>query len=276
MTCRSSRSRSISLTRRFLTIAVIYLLLTTHLFTISHAIQASDLVVVTEHLPPYNYQDGTTVKGVATEVVQALLNEVGLQADIQVLSWVRAYLQALKKPNVLIFSIVRTPHREDLFHWVGQVSKTKSYLFKLAKRKDIQISSIEDAKSYLIGTWREDVREQYLLSQGFVRQKQVDSSGNPKQNIRKLMVQRLDLVADSELSFYYLVKQLNYHPHLFAKAFKLEAVSLPFYIAFSKQTSPDLVIAFRQALTRVKRKGIFHAIHQKYLGHAPPVPGTHP
>lgn len=274
--CRSSRSRSVALPRRLATVTAIYLALALHLSAISHIVQASDLLIVTENLPPYNYRDGDTIKGVSAEVVQALLKEVGIQANIQVLSWVRAYLQALNKPNVLIFSIVRTPHREELFHWVGQVSTTKSYLFKLASREDIRISSIEDAKPYLIGTWREDVREQYLLSQGFIKQQQLDSSGNPKQNIRKLMVQRLDLVADSELSFSYLVKQLNYDSNLFAKAFKLEAVSLPFYIAFSKQTSLDLVSAFRNVLKRVKRKGIFHAIHQKYLGHANQVPGTNP
>ncbi len=90
------------------------------------------------------------------------------------------------------------------------------------------------------------------------------------------MIERIDLVADSELSFNYLVKELNYNPTLFSKAFKLEAVSLPFYIAFSKKTSPDLVAAFRRALERIKRKGIFRTIHQKYLGHTHHVPGRQP
>lgn len=129
---------------------------------------------------------------------------------------------------------------------------------------------------YRIGTWREDVREQYFLSQGFIRGKQLDSSGNPKQNVRKLMKQRIDLVADSDLSFYYLVKQLNYKPNLFNKVFELEAISLPFYIAFSKKTKPDLVAAFRNALERVKRKGVFDTIQQKYLGLTEQVPGINP
>ena len=245
-------------------------------FTLSRATEMPELRVVTENLPPYNYQEGTAVKGVATEVVQALLQEVGLQADIQVLPWVRAYLQALEKPNVLIFSIVRTLDREDLFHWIGKVSVSKSYLFKRADREDIQIRRLEDAKSYLIGTWREDVREQYLISHGFVRTKHLDISGNPSQNIQKLLLKRLDLVADSELSFYFQLRQLGYTSHSVTKAFELKDVYLPFYIAFSKKTSPDLVEAFRQALERVKRKGIFQAIHQKYLGMASRVPGVKP
>ncbi len=276
MTSNASVSHRVRLPKRFWILVVIYLSLTHGLFTVSHAIQTTDLLVVTENLPPYNYQEGTAVKGVAAEVVQALLKEVGLQAEIQVLSWVRAYLKALKRPNVLIFSIIRTPDRETLFHWVGKISTTQSYFFKLAAREDIQINRLDDARPYLIGTWREDVREQYLLSRGFIKQKQLDSSGNPQQNIRKLMIQRIDLVVDTELSFYYQLKQLNYSPNLFTKALKLEAVSLPFYIAFSKQTSPDLVASFRNALKRVKRKGIFHAIHQKYIETVNQVPGINP
>ena len=254
----------------------ICLLLTTRLLNLSHAASSPALTVVTEHLPPYNYQDGASVKGVATEVTRALLQEVGLQADIQILPWARAYLQALEKPNVLIFSIVRTPDRENLFHWIGKVSTSKSYLFKLADRDDIQIRRLEDAKSYLIGVWREDVREQYLLKRGFVRPKQLDNSGTPSQNIQKLFLRRLDLVADSELSFYFQLNQLNYVPNLVKEAFELKDVSLPFYIAFSKKTSPNLVEAFRHALKRVKRKGIFQAIHQKYIGVASQVPGVKP
>ena len=276
VTCNPSALRNVRSPRRFWAIIVICLLMTTSLFAFSYAMQSIDIMMVTENLPPYNYEEGTAVKGVAAEVVQALVQEVGLQADIHVLSWVRAYLKALEQPNVLIFSIVRTPEREALFHWIGEISTMESYLFKLADREDIQIRSLAGAKSYLIGTWREDVREQYLLSQGFVRQKQIDSSGNPQQNIRKLIMQRIDLVADSDLSFYYQVKQLNYDPALFAKAFKLEHVSRPYYIAFSKKTSPELVTAFKNALQSLKSKGIFRAIHEKHLGLVSQVPGIDP
>jgi polar amino acid transport system substrate-binding protein len=276
VTWKTSSSNGVSLPRCLLILIAAALSLATHLFTVSHAVPGVDLLVVTEHLPPYNYEENGIVKGVAVEVVQALLDEMGLRTEIQVLSWARAYVKALTEPNVLIFSMVRTPDRESLFHWIGRVSTTESYLFKRADREDIQIGRLEDARQYLIGTWREDVREQYLLSQGFVRQKQLDSSGTPIQNIQKLMLRRIDLVADSELSFYFQLNQLNYDPKLVTEAFKLEDISLPYYIALSKQTSPDLAHAFQLALERIKRKGIFDSIHQKYLGLVSQVPGIDP
>ena len=229
-----------------------------------YSAQASDILIVTESLPPYSYQDGDAVKGMSTEVVQAVLHEVGIQADIHVYSWTRAYLLALTKPNVLIYSISRTPEREELFQWIGEVAPQGSYLFKLASRRDIQLNTLDDAKAYRVGTWRDDVSEHYLIGKGFVRGKHLDNSGTPKQNILKLIKQRLDLTSDAELSFYHQARELGHDPALFVKAFRLEDLSQPLYMAFNRETPMVLVNAFRKALASIKRQGLYEAIHRKY------------
>jgi polar amino acid transport system substrate-binding protein len=221
-------------------------------------------LIVTESLPPYSYQDGDVVKGMSTEVVQAVLHEVGIQADIHVYSWTRAYLLALTKPNVLIYSISRIPEREELFQWIGEVAPQGSYLFKLASRRDIQLNTLDDAKAYRIGTWRDDVSEQYLIGKGFVREQHLDNSGTPKQNILKLISQRLDLTSDAELSFYHQAQELGHDPALFAKAFRLGDLSQPLYMAFNRETPVALVEAFRKALASIKRQGLYEAIHRNY------------
>ena len=228
-------------------------------------LSAEELLIVTEELAPYNYKFNGKVTGASTEVVQAVLNELGMESSIRVYSWARAYQIALKQPDVLIYSISRTSHREELFHWVGEVAPQDTYLFKLASRPEIELKTLEDAKRYRVGTWREDVSDQYLLSQGFVRKKQLDNSGTPKQNILKLLKQRLDLTADTEFSFYYKVKQLGHDPALFAKALKLEAISTPLYMAFSRQTPIERVEQFRRALETIKQRGIYGKILGRYL-----------
>ena len=243
-------------------------LITGLLLVIVTPLQADELLIVTESLPPYNYKEEGEVRGVSTEVVQAVLEVLGIESQIRVYPWARAYQTALKRPNVLIYSISRTPQREDLFQWVGEVVPNNSYLFKLATRQDIALTTVADAKSYRIGTWREDVSEQYLLSQGFVQGKHLDNKGNPQQNIVKLLKQRLDLTADTELSFYYKVHQLGYEPDLFAKALKLQAISTPLYMAFSRQTATEQVTQFRNALMQIKQQGVYDAILKKYLHHS--------
>ena len=235
------------------------------LLLVINPLQADDLTIVTESLPPYNYKIDNEVRGVSTEVVRAVLQELGIESEIKIYPWARSYQLALKKPNVLIYSISRTPQRENLFHWIGEVAPLNSYLFKLAARQDIALTDLADAKRYLIGTWREDVSEQHLLSQGFELGKQLDNTGNPEQNITKLLKKRLDLTSDAELSFYFKVQKLGYNPSLFTKAIKLEALSTPLYMAFSKQTSNEQVEQFRNALMKIKQDGVYDRILKKYL-----------
>jgi len=235
------------------------------LLLVGSPLPAQELLIVTEDLPPYNHKVDGQVRGLSTQVVQAVLRELGIESPIQVYSWARSYQLALKRPDVLIYSIVRTSDREKLFHWIGEVAPQNTYLFKLASRPEVELKTLEDAKRYRVGTWRDDVSEQYLLRQGFVRGKQIDNSGNPKQNILKLLKKRLDLTSDNELSFYYRVKQLGYDPALFAKALKLDAISTPFYMAFSRQTSLERVATFRRALETVKQQGVYSVILDQYL-----------
>ncbi len=68
------------------------------------------LRIVTEELPPYNMTQNGRMTGMSTEVVQAVLKEVGMDAPIHSMPWARAYELALNESNVLIYSIVRTLH----------------------------------------------------------------------------------------------------------------------------------------------------------------------
>lgn len=61
----------------------------------SQVASASGIMVVTEELPPYNMTVDGKLTGMATEVVQAVLDEVGEGARIQSMPWARAYDIAL-------------------------------------------------------------------------------------------------------------------------------------------------------------------------------------
>lgn len=69
------------------------------------------ITVVTEELPPYNMTLDGKLTGIGTELVEAVMAEAGEAARIQSMPWARAYDTALNSPNVLIYSIARTPQR---------------------------------------------------------------------------------------------------------------------------------------------------------------------
>jgi polar amino acid transport system substrate-binding protein len=223
--------------------------------------------IVTEELPPYNMTRGGRLTGMSTEVVQAVLKEVGTEAGIQSLPWARAYDTALNSENVLIYSMARTEQRERLFKWVGVVAPMSWYLYARADSK-IYLESIDDARNYQIATVKQDAGEQYLTAKGFVLGKNLQSSNKYEYNYEKLKLGRVDLWVSIELNALYLMRQAGDEPEKMIK----RVLSLPdlggeggLYMAFSRNTPDDLVERFRQALETIHHNGTYDAILKKWL-----------
>lgn len=234
---------------------------------VSHAVAADTLRIVTEELPPLNMTRNGEITGLSTEVVRAVLKEVGMQAPIQSLPWARAYDLALNSENVLIYSIARTPQREKLFKWVGVIAPSDWYLYARSDSK-IRLNSVDDARSFQTATVNEDVGEQYLLSKGFSIGKNLQSSSKYEIGYEKLKVGRVNFWISDELNAFYLVRQAGEDP---AKAI-VRALPLAdlapeggLGMAFSLKT-PDVVVErFRKALETIKRNGTYESLQKKWL-----------
>jgi len=84
---------------------------------------AEKITVLTEQYYPYTYtesgRDDGEIVGLATELVAAVLEEARLDYQISIMPWARVVRAAETTPNVLVYSMVRPPEREDQFHWTG-------------------------------------------------------------------------------------------------------------------------------------------------------------
>ena len=227
----------------------------------------SPLRVVTEEAPPYNMTVDGKITGLSTDVVRAVLDEVGMQAPIQSMPWARAYDIALNAENVLIYSITRTPQREKLFKWVGAVASTGWYMYARADR-NIQLQDLDDARKYQIATVSEDAGEQYLLAKGFSIGKNLQSSGKYDVGYKKLKLGRVDLLILDELGAYHMVRQAGDDPHkTLVRALSLPDLSRDGEIgmAFSLKTPDVLVERFRRALEKIKKNGTYERLQKKWL-----------
>jgi polar amino acid transport system substrate-binding protein len=231
------------------------------------ACAADEIRIVTEELPPYNMTQGGRLTGMSTEVVQAVLKEVGVQASIQSMPWARAYDIALNSENVLIFSITRTAQREKLFKWVGIIAPVHWYLFSKPGR-NISLDHLDDARNYQIGTVKEDAGEQYLVTKGFAVGKNLQSSNKYEYNYEKFKLGRIDLWISIELNALYLIRRAGDDPDSTA----VRALSLPeldgeagLNMAFSLKTPDALVERFRKGLETIRKNGTYAAILKKWL-----------
>ncbi|OGB52642.1 MAG: amino acid ABC transporter substrate-binding protein [Burkholderiales bacterium RIFOXYC12_FULL_60_6] len=227
---------------------------------------AETLTVLTEEFPPYNYTDHGQLTGFSTEVVRAVLQEAKIDGLIQSQPWARAYETAKDANSVLIYSIARTVQREKLFKWVGVIAPTQYYLFSLPQRK-LQFTQLEQAKNYQIATVNEDVGEQFLISKGFQKGKNLQSSVKYELNYEKLKLGRVDLWIMTELVAAYLSRQAGDEPaQTLASSYAIPELSDDgLYMAFGTKTPDALVERLRKALATLKANGSYDALKKKWL-----------
>ncbi|MCP4552388.1 MAG: transporter substrate-binding domain-containing protein [Bacteroidetes bacterium] len=230
-------------------------------------VYGQSIKIVTENFPPYNYKENGKITGVSTKIVTAVLQELNIEAKIKVYPWARALLMAQQNENTLIYSIGRNQKRENLFKWVGVIAPADFYLFALKDRKEIKVNTLDEAKKYQIGTIIYGIREQYLISKGFIEGKNIQSTSKYVQGFKKLLLKRIDLWSMPELTAYDIVKKEGYKPlETIRKVYRLDEVSSEgYYMAFGKKTSDEIVEKFRLALEKIKKNGTHKIILEKYL-----------
>lgn len=223
--------------------------------------------IVTEEFPPYNLTENGRITGLSTEVVEAVLKEVGVAAPIQSMPWARAYDIALNGENVLIYSITRTAMREKLFKWVGVVAPSDWYLFSRADHP-VTLGKLDDAKAFQTATVNEDAGEQYLVSKGFALGRNLQSSNKYEFNYEKLRRGRVELWVANDLVAHHLARRAGDDP---AKTL-VRSLHLPdlggndgLYMAFSLKTPDAVVERFRKGLEAVKKSGRYDALNKKWL-----------
>ena len=95
-------------------------------------IEQAKVRIVTEHLAPFQISENhELIGGIVAIEVQQLINKVLPENKIEVLPWARAFQIASERPNTIIFSLVRTPDREDKFIWIGKVAHVPMELITL-------------------------------------------------------------------------------------------------------------------------------------------------
>jgi len=222
------------------------------------------VVIAINIIPPYVFEKDGTLTGIIPEITQIVAKKAGLPYVIEVYPWARIYKMGLEDKNILVPTIYRTPEREKLFKWVGAVFPLKLCMFKLKKRSDIHIESIEAAKVYQIGGENEDASTQYLIRQGFIQGKNLTAFTGGKQLVQMLNSGRLDLVVAEELNFQHWAAELGLNTSDFEKAYFIEEVQANLNLAFSRRTNDAIVEKYKKALNEIKKDGTFEKIRLKW------------
>ncbi|WP_422995342.1 substrate-binding periplasmic protein [Undibacterium sp. Di24W] len=205
------------------------------------------------------YDENKKLTGLTVEVVQEIQRRIGNRDRIQVVPWSRGIDKLNKEPNSFLFTMARTPEREQLYQWIGPIL-TIEYGLYIKADSSIQINKLEDAKKIgLIGVYRDDIRDQTLRKLGFTN---LDQASSVASSFKKLMIGRIAAYADAKKGVSITAKLAGYQASDVKLAYDLFKNSL--YIAVSKNTDAAIVAQWNSALEDMKKDKSFLRLLKKY------------
>lgn len=213
----------------------------------------SNLIAVTEHHPPVQYIEDDEIKGFATEIVKALLDQTNLKADLQIVPWARAYDKALNRPNTLIFSMLRTEDRESLFRWIGPVSQINVAVIGLHNKDHSDLATLEDARSSLFAVVRNAYSHDYLLKRGFSTEENIFLAGTMQEQVDLLLKGKVDYLLTDPIAINQRLINLGYTGTEILPLVWIPELSRDLYLAASLSTDDEIVAALTAALKRMQQ-----------------------
>jgi len=213
-----------------------------------------ELQFMTEQAPPFNYKENGEIKGLAVEVLDALLLEMHsatTSKNVQVLPWARAFgnVQKPGQMNVL-FATARTPEREALFKWVGPIVDAK-FVIWAPKNSKIKITDPEDLKKHTYVVVRDDAADHLLVARA-VPEANIFRVSSFDLMPKMLALNRVEFLAYDETGARFHFRELKIPTEQYKSIFTLSK-SLQ-YFAFNKSIPDPIVNQYQAAFDRISKK----------------------
>jgi len=220
------------------------------------------LNVITEDWAPYNYEENNILKGFSVEVVKEIMTELGEKHPIEIYPGARGEMMLDKMPNIMNFSLFRTPERESRYKWIGPISEEAIYFYK---RKDDprEYKSLDDImKDSIITTPHKGLVLGYVEALGITN---ISKLPTRESQFLHLFMGRANLTVNAtQLGVVYYLKRLNMPPDALVQT-QVKLLEFPLYIACSKEIPDSVIRRWQNALDRVKSSGKYDQIYKKYL-----------
>jgi len=219
------------------------------LFSSALLAKTPPLLVVTEDLWPFNYLEDNQIKGSATVLVKRILKQADMDYTLALLPWARSYQMALTKPNVLIYTINKTPERDEKFHWVTEIPVKVESNFYALSNSPLVGNQPQSLKELRIAALIDSVNDAFLSRNKF---NNISRVSKISQSVGMLKRQRVDLIISSENAILHALRNNNMQRSDIIKIGT--AFSSKPAIALSTTTPQSIVERLRQATLELEKK----------------------
>lgn len=227
----------------------------------------SSVVMATGEWPPYTTEASDNY-GFFTEIVTAVFDEMEITPNYKFFPWKRC-AKMVKDGNAwAAFPYTPNDERKETFAFSDVVATSRSVFFFVdEKLKNTSWEKLEDLKPYDIGGVGGYFYEEAFENAGL----DVDYASKEIVGFKKLLRGRLDFFPVNELVGWELVKDNfpNKVDELDTLDKPLSTSPLSLMVLKSDQESIQLLKKFDAALQKIKDKGIYKNILDKYLFNQP-------
>ena len=223
-------------------------LLAAYVFGAASFAQEPDLQIVTESSPPYQTLLNGEVAGEATDKVKAIIQRAGLTASYSMFPWARAYKKALTEPNTLIYALAKTEQRDALFTWLSPVTQYEFGLVKLSGREDIQLTSIDQIKTYRLAVQRDDISHQWMVRNGLIEGEHFITCSDINCSWQLLLNKNVDLIIETAELIEDMLRQNGKSSGSAEFIMPIPELAITGYLATNHLIAPDLLKKLQQAI----------------------------
>ncbi|WP_215781974.1 ABC transporter substrate-binding protein [Paludibacterium sp. B53371] len=223
---------------------------------------AGHLVILTEDWPPVTFASAGKADGMAVAVVRAIQQRIGSTDPILVQPFARGYSQLLSNPNVLLFTVGRSPERERLMTLVGPivVSNIEAYCRQGNAARYRAMGA--DMFKLHTGAYRSSIFLTTARQAGF---NVTDDVATPEAVANMLLNGRVDIWVDGSVIVPQVMKTIG---HDYSEIEPLTILQrLELFLAFSAGTPAETIAAWQEGFRQVKQDGTFARIYKKWLPH---------
>ncbi len=218
--------------------------------------------------PPYSVRSAQGVTGLAAETVRAAFARLGHQVTLEILPWDQALAKARSGETDGLFTIFRTPEREEFLDFSKEVLAEQ--VMVLLARQDSGLTATdltalaalsERTFGVVPGVSYGPVFDR-AMKEGHLPRVQVFASG--EENIRALLDRRVDLAVSNRYGAMDILTRLGRSDEVTELSPPLETV--PSHLAFSrKRNLGALREAFDATLADMRRDGTIQRILEDWF-----------
>lgn len=218
-----------------------------------------EITFYTEIYPPANFVQNEQLKGITVDTLKAIWRELK-QPDqyINIVPWVRGYRNTLNTPNSALFTMSKTPSRENLFKWVGPIFNSTHVLIT-KKSNQFKFSDFNEVFKYKVAAVRGDISEISLKKLGFPEQNMAKVS-ELKLAYKMMETGRVDMIVVTIHGFHHLAQQLNFNTNEYENVWQVNKYEN--HIAFNIDTPDNIINQYQETLDKISDEHL--SIKQKY------------